>query len=157
MNNFLVKTLEYSDILKFDKLFYESFPKLSHEIQAFAFQSLINDPVALFKLMVAPAIDDNLLIILCDGDKQIGYEFVSLSPHDKTKVVSAFTYISEEYRGLKLSHLLRQKMFELLKNKNIKKFYFTINNANIQSTNNLKNFSEKFKITEVSKTYLVEL
>ena len=100
---------------------------------------------------------DNLLIILYDGDKQIGYEFVSLSPHDKTKVVSAFTYISEEYRGLKLSHLLRQKMFELLKNKNIKKFYFTINNANIQSTNNLKNFSEKFKITEVSKTYLVEL
>jgi len=157
MNKFLVKTLEYSDILKFDKLFYESFPKLSHEIQAFAFQSLINDPVALFKLMVAPAIDDNLLIILYDRDEQIGYEFVSLSPHDKTKVVSAFTYISERYRGLKLSHLLRQKMFELLKDKNIKKFYFTINNGNVQSTNNLKNFAEKFKITEVSKTYLVEL
>jgi len=48
-------------------------------------------------------------------------------------------------------------MFELLKNKNIKKFYFTINNGNVQSTNNLKNFAEKFKITEVSKTYLVEL
>ena len=48
MNNFLVKTLEYSDILNFDKLFYESFPKLSHELQAFAFQSLLNDPVALF-------------------------------------------------------------------------------------------------------------
>jgi len=71
----------------------------------------------------------------------------------KTKVIGAFTYISEQYRGLKLSHLLRQKMFELLKQKNIKKFYFTINNNNTQSTNNLKSFAEKFKITEVAKTY----
>jgi hypothetical protein len=157
MNNFLVKNLEYSDFLRFDKLFEESFPKLKYEIQALAFQNLTNDPATLFKSIVAPAIDDNLLIVLYDGDKQIGYEFVSLSPYDKTKVIGAFTYISEQYRGLKLSHLLRQKMFELLKQKNIKKFYFTINNNNTQSTNNLKSFAEKFKITEVAKTYLVEL
>lgn len=142
---------------EFRKLYSISFPDFYYQLDMLAISPHLQKESIIFDNFVKPAIEDNLLIVLMDNQKYIGYEFVTVSPFDKTCVIAAFTYILPEYRGKRLSFVLREKMLELVKKQKIKKFFFTIANKNTVSNNNLKSFIDTFELKEVAKIYSCEL
>lgn len=155
--NFSVKELSYFDIVQFNNLFDISFPEFRNELQQHGYIPSAIDYRYVYDNLIYPAIAEKLVVLLYDNNDLIGYELMCLSEQDKSVVQFCYTYILQSHRGKKLSFLLRRKMYEIAKNKNIKKVYFTVSNSNQVSINNLKSFVTDFKVTEISKTYLLEL
>ncbi len=142
---------------KFHKLYFISFPDFYCQLDTMAISPQLQKESIIFNYFVKPAIQNDLVVVLIDDQKYIGYEFVTVSPFDETCIIGAFTYILPEYRGKRLSFVLREKMLELVKKQKIKKFVFTIANKNIISSNNLQSFVNTFKVQEVAKIYSCEL
>ena len=142
---------------RLQKIYKESLPELSKELETLGLAEDQQKEDIIYQHFVKPAVHQELFIGLFNEADIWGYEFVSLSPFDQKTVLAAFTYISPGCRGRGLSHLLRAEMLKCLLKKGVKKIYFSINNSNEESKGNLINFQKKYKIKEVSKTYLVEL
>lgn len=139
------------------KIYEESLPELLKELETLGLSEGQRTKDVVYQLYIKPAIFQHLFVFLLKNYEVIGYEFVSLSPFDHKTVIAAFTYIRKEYRGRGLSHLLRAEMLSQLLKKGVKKVYFSVNNSNEESKGNLVGFQKKYKITEVSRTYCVEL
>lgn len=139
------------------KIYEESLPELTKELESFGLCEGQQTKEIIYQHFIKPAIYQNLFIGLFKEADVLGYEFVSLSPFDQKTVIAAFTYITKACRGHGLSHLLRAEMLSQLLKKGVKKIYFSVNNSNEESKGNLVGFQKKYKITEVSRTYRVEL
>lgn len=143
--------------VRIQAIYEESLPELTKELESLGLCEGQQTKEIIYQHFVKPAIFQHLFIGLFNVADIVGYEFVSLSPFDQKTVIAAFTYISKEYRGRGLSHLLRAEMLSQLLKKGVKKIYFSVNNSNEESKGNLVGFQKKYKITEVSRTYCVEL
>lgn len=139
------------------KIYEESLPELTRELESLGLCEGQQTKDIIYQHFIKPAIYQHLFIGLFKEADVLGYEFVSLSPFDQKTVIAAFTYITKGCRGRGLSHLLRAEMLSQLLKKGIKKIYFSVNNSNEESKGNLVGFQKKYKITEVSRTYCVEL
>jgi len=154
---FSVKVLGFFDIVDFNALYQKSFSEFKSELEKCGYAYKNIDQKYIFDNYIYTCIADKSIVLLYDNDNLIGYEFMYICPDDKSIITMAYTYIVNEYRGKKLSYLLREKMFEIIKEKNIRKIYFSISNDNDISINNMKHYADNFKITEMSKNYLIEL
>lgn len=141
----------------FEQLFLESFSELNKQLTEMGLAPTLQKEKVLFESLIVPAMKNGLLVILFEDRKQIGYEFATLSPYDYGIVNYSFTYILPQYRGKKLSYLLRAKMLELLKKKGIKQILFSVLNSNEESKAQLETYRQSFDIKEVYRTYSVNL
>lgn len=94
------------------------------------------------KEVLKPCLDNRYCFILFENDQPIGYEIAAV----QNKVIhGGFTFILPEHRGKKYSYLLREQMFNLLKDK-ADKASFQIFNSNINSIISAKKIAEKLSL-----------
>lgn len=136
------------------KLFYNSkdFEKIYNKSIPELLKYLDTPHEVFFKEVVKPSIDNNICIILYNESEPIGYEIVKIV--NKT-INGGFTFILPEHRGKKYSYLLREKMFDILKDK-INSFTTYIHNSNINSIESAKKTAQKLNLDlEISDTIVL--
>lgn len=105
-----------------------------------------------YSKIVLPSLAHNYCFILFDDDKPIGYEIVKIT---NRKIDGGFTFILPEHRGKKYSFLLRERMFELLKDK-VDSFTTYIHNSNTSSIQSAISTAQKLNLNlHVSETIIL--
>ena len=96
-----------------------------------------------YSKIVLPSLANNYCFILFDDNDPIGYEIVKIT---NKKIDGGFTFILPEHRGKKYSFLLRERMFELLKDK-VDSFTTYIHNSNISSIQSAIRAAQKLNLS----------
>lgn len=105
-----------------------------------------------YSKIVLPSLANNYCFILFDNNDPIGYEIVKIV---NKKVEGGFTFILPEYRGKKYSFILREKMFELLKDK-VDSFTTYIHNSNTSSIQSAISAAQKLNLSlHISDTIIL--
>jgi hypothetical protein len=94
------------------------------------------------KEVLRPCLDNRYCFILFENNQPIGYEIAAI----QNRVIhGGFTFILPEHRGKKYSYLLREQMFNLLRDK-ADKVSFQIFNSNTNSIISAKKLAEKLSL-----------
>ena len=105
-----------------------------------------------FREVVKFSLDNRFCFILYEDDNPIGYEVIKIN---NKKVNGGFTFILPEHRGKKYSYLLRESMFNLIKDE-VDEFSTYIHNSNISSIESAKKIAKKlFLNLKISNTIIM--
>lgn len=135
------------------KLFHNSkdFEKIYHQSIPDIIKYSGSSCDTFFKEVVKPSLDNNFCFILFEDQEPIAYEIIKIK---NRKVDGGFTFILPKHRGKKYSYLLRESMFNLLKDE-VDEFSTYIHNSNINSIESAKKTAEKLSLNlKISDTII---
>ena len=105
-----------------------------------------------FREVVKVSLDKGFCFILFEDEEPIGYEIIKIK---NKKVDGGFTFILPKHRGKKYSYLLRESMFNLIKDE-VDEFSTYIHNSNISSIESAKKIAKKlFLNLKISNTIIM--
>jgi len=119
------------------------------------------------KEVLKPCLENRYCFILFENDEPIGYEVAAV----QNRIIhGGFTFILPEHRGKKYSYLLREQMFNLLKDKADKASFLIFNN-NTNSIISAEKIADKLSLNlqitdnnilsndrqQIAKKYIVNL
>ena len=96
-----------------------------------------------FREVVKVSLDKGFCFILFEDEEPIGYEIIKIK---NKKVDGGFTFVLPKHRGKKYSYLLRENMFNLLKDE-VDEFSTYIHNSNTNSIESAKKTAKKLLYT----------
>lgn len=135
------------------KLFHNSkdFEKIYHQSIPDIIKYSGSSCDTFFQEVVKPSLDNNFCFILFEDQEPIAYEIIKIK---NRKVDGGFTFILPKHRGKKYSYLLRESMFNLLKDE-VDEFSTYIHNSNINSIESAKKTAEKLSLNlKISDTII---
>ena len=104
-----------------------------------------------FREVVKVSLDKGFCFILFEDEEPIGYEIIKIK---NKKVDGGFTFILPKHRGKKYSYLLRESMFNLIKDE-VDEFSTYIHNSNISSIESAKKTAKKLLLNlKISDTII---
>lgn len=113
------------------KLFFNSkaFEKIYNQSISEIIKYSENSYDVFFREVVKVSLDKGFCFILFENEEPIGYEIIKIK---NKKVDGGFTFILPKHRGKKYSYILRESMFNLLKDE-VDEFSTYIHNSNTNS------------------------
>ena len=143
---FMIKAERY-------KLFFNSkaFEKIYNQSISEIVKYSGNSYDVFFREVVKVSLDKGFCFILFEDEEPIGYEIIKIK---NKKVDGGFTFILPKHRGKKYSYLLRESMFNLIKDE-VDEFSTYIHNSNISSIESAKKTAKKlFLNLKISNTII---
>ena len=144
---FMIKVERY-------KLFFNSkaFEKIYNQSISEIVKYSGNSYDVFFREVVKVSLDKGFCFILFEDEEPIGYEIIKIK---NKKVDGGFTFILPKHRGKKYSYLLRESMFNLIKDE-VDEFSTYIHNSNISSIESAKKIAKKlFLNLKISNTIIM--
>ena len=144
---FMIKAERY-------KLFFNSkaFEKIYNQSISEIVKYSGNSYDVFFREVVKVSLDKGFCFILFEDEEPIGYEIIKIK---NKKVDGGFTFILPKHRGKKYSYLLRESMFNLIKDE-VDEFSTYIHNSNISSIESAKKIAKKlFLNLKISNTIIM--
>lgn len=136
------------------KLFFNSkdFEKIYHQSIPDVLKYSGSPSDVFFREVVKVSLDNSFCFILFENEEPIGYEIIKIK---NRKVDGGFTFILPEHRGKKYSYLLRENMFNLLKDE-VDEFSTYIHNSNTNSIESAKKTAKKLLLNlKISNTIIM--
>jgi hypothetical protein len=136
------------------KLFFNSkaFEKIYNQSISEIVKYSGNSYDVFFREVVKVSLDKGFCFILFEDEEPIGYEIIKIK---NKKVDGGFTFILPKHRGKKYSYLLRESMFNLIKDE-VDEFSTYIHNSNISSIESAKKTAKKlFLNLKISNTIIM--
>ena len=136
------------------KLFFNSkaFEKIYNQSISEIVKYSGNSYDVFFREVVKVSLDKGFCFILFEDEEPIGYEIIKIK---NKKVDGGFTFILPKHRGKKYSYLLRESMFNLIKDE-VDEFSTYIHNSNISSIESAKKIAKKlFLNLKISNTIIM--